>query len=536
MRTFLLAVSSAALALLAAPALGQCPLEKILASDATDLAAFGTTISIDGNVALVGSRGSVSVAGSAYVLRRVAGVWTEEAKLDPSDDTTNAASGTAAVIEADVAVVGAPSHTVGQVGNAGAVYVFERQGGSWVETAKLEDPGVGPNHRFGVSLALSGDVLAIGGQLSGAGGEGRVFVYQRGAGDWSTASLVATLTAADAQAADFLGSSLAMQGDLIVAGAPLEDAGSTSAGAVYVFQRPGATWSDTLSIAKLVDPTPVANDQLGTSVAISGTRIVAGAPLSFPGHASSWDRVGPTWTSASADGRLSPSVISSSVGSSNYGASVVVDGDLAYVGGPGGTGAVRRFLWDGAAWGSELAIAPPNADRGYGSCVALRGTELWYGATDHREAGQRTGAIFRSSPRMELNYCVTSPNSVGGGALISACGSTSIASNDLLLVSTGVRPAVPGLFFYGSNPINSPFGDGRRCAGGTVKRLNPPVAVNASGAVFRPLDVNAPPANGGSGAITAGSIWNFQFWYRDPMGPGGSGFNLTDGVSVPFTP
>jgi hypothetical protein len=55
------------------------------------------------------------------------------------------------------------------------------------------------------------------------------------------------------------------------------------------------------------------------------------------------------------------------------------------------------------------------------------------------------------------------------------------------------------------------------------------------GDVERLLDFTQPPAGGGPGQIEPGSTWNFQLWYRDPAG-GGSGFNLSDALSAPFTP
>ena len=48
------------------------------------------------------------------------------------------------------------------------------------------------------------------------------------------------------------------------------------------------------------------------------------------------------------------------------------------------------------------------------------------------------------------------------------------------------------------------------------------------------LDITDPPSP--SGQITVGSSWNFQFWYRDPAGPGGTGFNLSDGLHAIFCP
>ena len=83
-----------------------------------------------------------------------------------------------------------------------------------------------------------------------------------------------------------------------------------------------------------------------------------------------------------------------------------------------------------------------------------------------------------------------------------------------------------------------PFGDGLRCVGagalGTF-RLDPVVLVGLDGRAVRPVDLTAPPAAGGPGAIQPGSSWSFQFWYRDPFA-GGTGFNLSDGLTVLFCP
>jgi len=136
------------------------------------------------------------------------------------------------------------------------------------------------------------------------------------------------------------------------------------------------------------------------------------------------------------------------------------------------------------------------------------------------------------------NYCTTSPNSVGAGATLSFTGSNSISANDLTLIATGAPANQFGLFYYGAGQTSAPFGEGIRCvsAGGAgTFRLNPATTVDFFGQLFRQVDFNAPPANGGPGAILSGSTWNFQLWYRDPAG-GGSGFNLSDGITATFCP
>ena len=136
------------------------------------------------------------------------------------------------------------------------------------------------------------------------------------------------------------------------------------------------------------------------------------------------------------------------------------------------------------------------------------------------------------------SYCQTSPNSIGPGALMSHVGTTSIAANDFTLVSAGAKPNQFGLFYYGPNQVQIPFGDGFRCVGGGAIgtfRLNPVALTNGVGVAMRLVDLTAAPAASGPGAITSGSTWNFQHWYRDPVG-GPAGFNFSDGLSATFCP
>jgi len=130
------------------------------------------------------------------------------------------------------------------------------------------------------------------------------------------------------------------------------------------------------------------------------------------------------------------------------------------------------------------------------------------------------------------NYCTTSPNSVGPGALIDFTGTGSVSDNDFALTASGGPPGEFALFFYGTDKVSVPFGEGTRCAGGGIHRLGT-VLFDAAGDIAWPLDITSPPEP--SGQITVGSQWHFQVWYRDPAG-GPSGFNFSDGLSVRFCP
>ena len=136
-------------------------------------------------------------------------------------------------------------------------------------------------------------------------------------------------------------------------------------------------------------------------------------------------------------------------------------------------------------------------------------------------------------------YCDTAPNSVGAGARISSAGSLSILFNDFELSVVDATPNQFGLFFYGGGQASSSFGDGTLCVssgGAGLFRFGPPAQMNASGELNRPVDWSASPTDTGAGAATPGTTWNYQLWYRDPSGPGATGFNLSDALSATLCP
>ena len=111
-------------------------------------------------------------------------------------------------------------------------------------------------------------------------------------------------------------------------------------------------------------------------------------------------------------------------------------------------------------------------------------------------------------------------------------------ANDLELSVYGGVPNQFGIFYYGAGSTEVPFGHGYRCvsAGGVgLFRIPPAQQFDAFGDAEISSFLDQGPANAGLGAITPGSTWYFQFWYRDPvMGP--PGFNLSSALAVGFEP
>jgi len=120
------------------------------------------------------------------------------------------------------------------------------------------------------------------------------------------------------------------------------------------------------------------------------------------------------------------------------------------------------------------------------------------------------------------------------GARLSSTGSTSIAADDLAMSCVGLVPNQPGLYFRGVNAVNggagTPFGDGLRCAGGGVRRLQVRFA-DSTGSSSMTIPIGA------ASLAQAGDQHYFQCWYRDPVtSPCGAGFNLTNGLAVTWLP
>jgi len=133
------------------------------------------------------------------------------------------------------------------------------------------------------------------------------------------------------------------------------------------------------------------------------------------------------------------------------------------------------------------------------------------------------------------NFCASAVNSSGAEARIRGGGTRSVAANNLTLFSGPMAPGEPGIFYYGPNEIQVAFGNGFRCVGGSagqIFRLFPFAVADGGGELAHTLDFSAPPPGG---QVVAGSTWKFQAWFRDPAG-GGAGFNLSDGLSLGFTP
>ena len=207
-------------------------------------------------------------------------------KGDPTSHDSQADGdqfGTSVAIDGDLIVVGAPFNDVLGL-NAGAAYVYGRnQGGidNWGFVKKLFGSNI--YDRAGSSVAISGLTAIVGAPepMASPAASGKAFVYERDfpvADHWGER---AELNASDAEIGDRFGGSVALDGDTTLVGANGEDAGGINAGAAYVFERNEPFANGWGEVKKLTASDAEANDFFGSTSVNGDTAFVIGGGVSY---------------------------------------------------------------------------------------------------------------------------------------------------------------------------------------------------------------------------------------------------------------
>ena len=262
---------------------------KLTAGDAASSMLFGQSVDICGDALVVGSQDfSKPASGRAYVFERnQSGAWTETAKLTPANaPTTDFFFGQPVAISGNIiAVRGGRGLTLGS-----GVYVYEKPATGWTDKtqdAVLTATDAGPLDSFGVSLAISedGDTAMVGSFQARSNGPGAVYVYHRRVAGWSDKTQDAKLTASDGDPRDGFGVRMAISGETLVVTANGDDDGllcpdpTCNSGAVYVFRRPAACWADATEDLKIIASDGIGDEQFGSGIGIDGNIVVVGSPF-----------------------------------------------------------------------------------------------------------------------------------------------------------------------------------------------------------------------------------------------------------------
>ena len=525
--------------------------------DSNYASANSIAVSLGGDTALVGAgdeNGGGHGRGAAYVFVRSGSDWTQEARLVPGDPLDYARFGSAVCVSGDTALIGANGDDDDAGYRTGSVYVFTRSAGVWSETAKLTAPDAASNDYLGTSVVITGNHALVGapGHQSSTGLEGGAVYVFRGAGtSWSFHQKLVTPGAIRSER---FGGSMDVSGSTALIGARSGWGAMGDTGVAYVFTQQGGTWHQR---AKLYDPNGETYDRFATSVAIDGDRALIGAPaVDYPfGAAFVFEGSGSTWT-------LQQQLVASDAAfltARSFGTTVALEGETAMVSnsstGPYVSG-VYVFQARGTDW-LELEKLSQQLNIHFGASLSISAGRALIGEPLDFP---KHAYIYSRPLDSGLSYCYGEPGvgspcpcgndndgSLGGagcdngvfasGAQLSAYGAPSVAADEVFLRAVHAEPANSGLFFQGSQQVNGGagfvFGDGLRCAGGQVTRLQVRFA-DEIGASRTTIPLAA------AGAVNPGDTRWYQFWYRTmqapPCGLGINDFNTSNGYSITWTP
>ncbi len=235
---------------------------------------FGSAVAISGDVAVIGASEAARSVGRAYVYRYAGGAWNLEMVLQPQDGRP-LAFGTAVAIDGARIVVGAPDSDDGCAPGgscqAGSAYVFgyDHSTQSWTQEARLNAAVPLTSEHFGSSVAIDGDVIAIGGRESHDVGKGCAYVFRFdvAAEEWVQE---VRLVAADGQPDDHFGDSVALEGNTLLVGLGNDGAPRVA----YLFQRILGQW---YQVARLGAPDEAPVGWYGSAVALDGGTAFVGA-------------------------------------------------------------------------------------------------------------------------------------------------------------------------------------------------------------------------------------------------------------------
>lgn len=328
-----------------------------VATSPVALIGFGGGAAVVGGQVLVGRPGLLASfpapaaqAGAVLVFRRAAaGGWTQAAVLAPKDGQVGDGFGGSLAAEGTLAAIGAPD----AAHRAGAVYIYERdRSGRWTQRARLVPAAPSAGERFGAALAVQGGVLLV-----GAPGDttmpGRVVVFRRGksSAQWSEQGV---LSGSGASAGDRFGRSVAIGGERALVGMTGpggNDSTKWRPGAAYVFRHAAGAWAEE---AVLRADSASAPPSFGVSVLLDGDDALIGHPVadSMAGQVIGFHR-GPDgrWTRAVTLAAATPQHPAA------FGASLARDGRDLFVGATAadsGAGAVHVLRRDAAGAYAEI--------------------------------------------------------------------------------------------------------------------------------------------------------------------------------------
>lgn len=376
--------------------------QEVILPDTPEIGAeFGTSVALQETTLVVGAHRNSNGKGAAYIMEKGAQGWTQLQRLEPETLGLGARFGASVAIDGEWLAVGAPNDT-GASMLTGAVYMYKRESdGQWRFNSKVYPEEGALSDRFGASLSLLDGRLLVGAPLRDAQGQdsGAAYLFTLSDSVWS---LNRELIPDNLHAGDNLGKSVTLAPSHVGLGAPNYDDGIADSGAVFVYSLENGS-----SASAAVRITPAAREAgmlFGNSLSFHGDHLAVGAPrsgvkASFAGAVHLFRRNGATWAESSL---LFP-ISDQSEQFFGWDLQFADDGASLVIGAMGdstvATFAGAVHVWErgeDAQWEhSDTLYAEDAKSRDFlGRSVALDRAELVAGARGRDAGGNLAGAVY----------------------------------------------------------------------------------------------------------------------------------------------
>ncbi len=416
---------------------------------------FGKSVSIDGDRVAIGApkddpddaTHAWEGKGSVYIYDRVGSTWSLTEKVTAGDGLQGDEFGESIAVHNTVSgwklLVGSPDHSTdtGGINEAGALYAFMNTGSQWVQTDKVvvttDQNAIGS---FGdQGIGFDGEIIA-------AIDFSDMYLYEMNA--------LGQLGSLGSQLGTGIVKNPVCVNREIIVGDPNGDLVSSSGqpNVSYIRENPAGFWV----IAQFPRPAVfVDGDSYGSSVAFNGGVFLAGAPL-YDGAGSN---SGGIWSESIAGFTYPTGILLEGQASpfSGFGGAIDANDEWVIIGAAGSTdtcqpgtmGSVRVMRYFNNQWTVFDTINPPmsNAGQGFGSAVALDGDRMIIGMSGYTLPGQADilGAVFIYD---FVGFQWTLTQTIEGGAVNDGFGGVVDLEGDHLAIGMPDSPASGAVKLY----------------------------------------------------------------------------------------
>ncbi len=303
--------------------------------------------------------------------------------FDDPTVTTSDLFGDAVAVDGNFLVVGARGHdTAGSFG--GDAHLFDATTGALLQT--FTDPTVTGSDQFGSSVAVDGNLVVVGAPNDNTGGSsaGQAHLF-----DATTGALIHTFDDPTPTGGDSFGFNVAIDGNFVLISADTDSTSDLFAGQAHLFDATTGALLRTFD-----DPTPAFFDRFGASVAVQGNFVLVGTPgaNSSPGQAFLFNAT--TGALLQTFDNPTPAV------GDNFGGRVAIDGNFVVVSTPGddtaGDDVGQAYLFDATTGALIHTFNDPTPTNGdvFGRSVAVDGNLVLVGAPFDDTAGNNVGQAY----------------------------------------------------------------------------------------------------------------------------------------------